>query len=188
MKKANKNPFWNLDEYFNNLINEMNSRFDQMRQMFEKGFEEQSKGDSKIFRRSWGYSYQLGPDGIPQVQTWGDLPEGFQLPFGNHKALTSSTDPTIDLIEDEEGIHLVAEIPGIDKQNLDVEVTESQVRITGSQEDRSYHKEIKLPGKIKPKTTKVSLRNGILEFRAEWSERPKKSEPEYTQGHKVNID
>ncbi len=193
MKKDRKEPFWNFDEYFNNLINEMNLRFEQMHRVFEKGLEEKTKGDPQVFSRSWGYSYQLGPDGVPRVQTWGDTPENFQLPrfmdpFGGRKALTSSTDPTVDIIEDEDEFRIIAEIPGIEKQNLDIEVTKSQVRITGSQEDRSYHKEVQIPGKINPKSTKVSLRNGILELRAEWLEKPKKSKLESIEGHKVKID
>ncbi|MFX1511950.1 MAG: Hsp20/alpha crystallin family protein [Promethearchaeota archaeon] len=193
MKRSKKQPYWNFDEYFNNLFNEMNSNFAHMRQMFEKGFEGQSKGDSQVFSRSWGYSYQLGPDGIPKIQTWGDIPENFQLPqnvdrFGNPNALSSSVDPTVDIIEEEEELRLIVEVPGIEKYNLDVNVTETEVRIRGSQEDRHYDKKIGLPGKIRPKSAKVSLRNGILEFKAEWKEKSKYSKKEHSKSFNVNID
>ena len=190
MKKTPKDPFWDFQAYFNNLMAEMNAYFEQLRKNFEIDIEQLSKDNPNVISRQWGYSYHIGPDGVPHLQTWGDWPEGMappQLPLvktPSHLLQTSET-PSVELIEDEDKLRIIAEIPGIDKKHLDLEITETQLRIKGEQETRSYFKELNLPGKIDPDSARASLRNGILEIQAKWKEKPRQKNTKKARGKHI---
>ena len=84
-------------------------------------------------------------------------------------------------------MRVIAEVPGIEKKNLDIDATEEEIHIKGSQDERNYNKQVKINGKIKPKSITASLRNGILEIRAEWKDKPKHLKKEEKKGFKVDI-
>jgi len=45
--------------------------------------------------------------------------------------------PNVDIFETEDGINLVADMPGVDPKNLDVDLREGVLTITGSQPDQA---------------------------------------------------
>jgi HSP20 family protein len=86
--------------------------------------------------------------------------------------------PSVNLTEDKENYYIRAELPGIDKENLDIESTGNNISISGErkipsvEEGSRYHRRereagkfsrvIGLPGEINPDRVKASLENGIL--------------------------
>ncbi len=84
-------------------------------------------------------------------------------------------EPLVDLFETETSYVVIAELPGVPKDKLTVNVTEDTVEIRGEgaelmegkpilreREPRIFQRIIKLPKKIKPEGAKAKLENGIL--------------------------
>ena len=114
-------------------------------------------------------------------------PQGWLHPFqrkwpawGEMDAL-GGTIPSADLIERDDEIIVKAELPGVDKKDLDVSVTKNTVSIKGttSHEEKEekgdyYHSEISrgeyartlaLPAEIVEEKVKATFKNGILEHK-----------------------
>jgi HSP20 family protein len=97
--------------------------------------------------------------------------------------------PSINLTEDKENYYIRAELPGITKENLDIETTGNNVSISGEREipaigkDARYHRRereagkfsrvISLPGDINPELINANLANGILKLTIPKAEKAK---------------
>ena len=143
--------------------------FDDFEKIFEE-FErldfEKLPGETKYF----GYEAYVGPDGIPQVRTFGNVGE---LETHTPKRLETPEpegvrEPYADVIVDEKNNEVIvtAEMPGIDKKDVKLHATEKELEITAETEDRKYHKLVPLGARIEPGKTHSTYNNGILEIKA----------------------
>lgn len=80
----------------------------------------------------------------------------------------------IDVIEGEKTISITAEIPNVEKKDIDIEATENSLTISINTPSVKYHKEIPLPCKIKQDTANVSYKNGVLDIEFEKAEGKKR--------------
>ncbi len=106
--------------------------------------------------------------------------------------------PLIDLVDEGDKFRIVAEIPGVDKEDLDVRIFEDSVVIRAEKklgkEDRgknyylrergytSYYRSITLPEPVIPEKAEATYKNGILEIVV-----PKKVATPKEGGHRVEI-
>ena len=162
------NPFNEIQEYFNKMTEEMMN-------MTRKGrLPTPKEGGPYIY----GYSYHVGPDGQPHYQEFNnisDLPSPQQNP-----ELTGKTEPFVDLIDSEKELYITAELPGIGKENIDVELTKDTLILTIKHPERGFKKEIQLPSEINKKPIEATYNNGVLSITLEKRKEKKK-------GRKINI-
>ena len=82
-------------------------------------------------------------------------------------------EPLIDVFENEELVHILAEFPEVEKENLLLHATAQhlELKVVGSSE---YSEDIELPVRVDPKSAKASYKNGVLEvtFRRCAEEKP----------------
>jgi len=106
-------------------------------------------------------------------------------------------EPLLDIVDEKDHYKVVVEVPGIDKKDLNINVTEDNLTIQAEvkeekkQEERGYfyqerrygsfQRSIALPGDVIPEDTTAECKNGILEVKLK-----KKSEPKSKQ-HKVDV-
>lgn len=125
------------------------SPFEEMERMFEQNFS-----------RGWMHPFQF------------DWPS-----FSKMKAFEGKT-PSVDVIEKDDEIIVKAELPGVDKKDLDISVTNNTVTIKGttSHEEKeekgdyyrceisrgSYSRTLSLPAEVDEDKTKAKFKNGIL--------------------------
>lgn len=97
--------------------------------------------------------------------------------------------PVIDLYEDRDEVVLKAELPGLSKEDLHVEVSDSALTIKGEKKREEDVKEedyycsercygtfsrtVELPCEVKAEEAKASLKNGVLEIRLPKTEEAK---------------
>ncbi|MEM3369570.1 MAG: archaeal heat shock protein Hsp20 [Candidatus Micrarchaeia archaeon] len=140
---------------------------DDFEKMFEKMFEEMTRGfedfeelekrarEGKSFVR--GFSITIGPDGKPIIQEFGDKP---QL---TPKGVEEKREPLVDIINEKNDIKIIAELPGVRKEDIELNATEKGLEIKVDTPDRKYYKKLELPAKIKPETADAKYNNGVLE-------------------------
>ncbi|MDJ0832418.1 MAG: Hsp20/alpha crystallin family protein [Gammaproteobacteria bacterium] len=142
--------------------------FDEMEQMLDRYF---SQGWMRPFRMDWPEFAHLKP------------------PF-------EGKTPSVDIIERDAEIVVRAELPGVDKDDIDISVTERSVSIKGSssheeKEEKgdyyrseisrgSFARSLPLPAEVEESKAKASFKDGILELTL-----PKKSK---SKRHKISID
>ncbi len=142
--------------------------FDEMEQMLDKYF---SQGWMRPFRMDWPEFAHLKP------------------PF-------EGKTPSVDIIERDAEIVVKAELPGVDKDDIDISVTERSVSIKGStsheeKEEKgdyyrseisrgSFARSLPLPAEVDESKARASFKDGILELTL-----PKKTK---SRRQKINIE
>jgi HSP20 family molecular chaperone IbpA len=72
-------------------------------------------------------------------------------------------EPLVDLFVDEANVVIVAELPGIDKESIEVDTTEDKVTISVDSLKSKFFRELTLPARIDPRSSIASYKNGVLE-------------------------
>ena len=107
-----------------------------------------------------GFKIQFGPDGKPRIEDFGN--KTIRTPEGN-PIVSEEREPLTDIIEGEEDVAVTVEIPGVEKNDIDLNVTNDNLEIKVDTPNRKYHKNLDMPCDVKPKTTKATYKNGILD-------------------------
>jgi len=109
----------------------------------------------------YGYSVTIGPDGKPVVREFGNVRKGEGTPW---KQIQDKREPLVDIVSSDKEIRVIAEMPGVSKEDINVTVNEKSVTISVDKEERRYYKELVLPGIVDPKGARSIYNNGILEI------------------------
>jgi HSP20 family protein len=153
---------------------------DEMMKEMERAFSEQFKDLEKELPRNlvresktpdggvkkeigpivYGYSLTIGPDGKPVVREFGNVRSGEGKSW---RAVQDKREPMVDVVSSPTEVRVIAEMPGVSKEDINVTVNERSMVISVEREDRGYYKELDLPGVVDPKGAKSTYNNGVLE-------------------------
>ena len=97
--------------------------------------------------------------------------------------ISDEQEPLTDIIEGDNDIAITIEVPGVEKDDIDLNVTEDALEIKVNAPERKYHKVVNLPNKVKTKSTKATYKNGILDIVLD-----KKDKKKGGSGYKVSIE
>ncbi len=155
--------FGRVDELMNELMRNM------FRGMKMNGSMNIEPGKPMVY----GFSMKTGPDGKPVVEEFGNVKStSGPVPGG-------AREPLIDIVENEREIIVIAELPGVEKKDIDLTIAGDTLTLDVDAKKR-YYKVISLPADVKD-TVDASYNNGILELRLERKTELKK------KGKKINI-
>ena len=174
--RRRRNPFdlFGFDDDFERM-------FQEMERMMEKAFrfpmDKMEPGKSFVH----GFSVRIGPDGKPRIQE-----------FGNHhikseegkEAISEEREPLTDVIECDEEVSVTMELPGVEKKDIDLKATKDQLEISVDTPMRKYHKIVHFNVEVKPKTTKATYKNGVLDVTIQRKNQTKKDD----KGVHINIE
>jgi HSP20 family protein len=90
---------------------------------------------------------------------------GNKFPEQPGERMTPRFEPLVDVIDEKEEVIVVADLPGVEKDQVKVSVRGKILTLDVSNPERPYHREVELPAKIKKDEAKSALRNGVLEVR-----------------------
>jgi len=106
----------------------------------------------------YGFSISVGPDGKPVIKEFGNVKRKGLTPN-----VSDEIEPLADVVEKEKEITVVAEVPGVEKNDIDIVCDGKKVRIEAKSKLRKYLKELALPAEVEPKSGKATYKNGVLE-------------------------
>lgn len=156
--------FPDIDDMMKEMERTFSEQFKELEKELPKGLVRESKtpdGETKkeIGPIVYGYSVTIGPDGKPVVREFGNVRKGEGTPW---KAIQDSREPLVDVVSSDKEVRVIAEIPGVKKEDIELTIDEKSLDIS-VEGDRRYHKELELPGVVDPKGAKSSYNNGVLE-------------------------
>lgn len=155
-------PFRSMDEWLRQMgidPAEFPRLAENMQRSLQDAFRNIGQEPGKSFVS--GFSVRVGPDGKPQFSSFGNKPA--EVGDGKLKVMPEGREPLTDVIEDPVSVSVTMELPGVDKRDINLHMTEEELEITVDTEARKYHKRVRLPAKVDPKTTKATYNNGILD-------------------------
>jgi len=178
--------FGDVDEIFREMEEMMGREFKDLSKKVPRDLirERELPDGSKV--REWGpfvygYSVTIGPDGKPQIREFGNLkPEAkFGKPEINIK---EEREPLVDIMSTDGEVKVIAELPGVEKNDIKLQGTEKTLTISVDTPERKYYKEVELTDKVDPVKAKSSYKNGVLEVTLQ------KKEEEKVKGKPIKID
>ncbi|MHA1339972.1 MAG: Hsp20/alpha crystallin family protein [Promethearchaeota archaeon] len=115
----------------------------------------------------FGMNVKIGPDGIPKFEPFGHIKKSKTEPDGEKYKFNEIREPLTEVIEEEDEVIIVAEMPGCIKEKMKFEANEKNLTIKGFDEEgkQKFEANIELPCEIIPNYAKANYRNGILEVR-----------------------
>ena len=116
-----------------------------------KGLPKQAKG-------VYGFSIRTMVGGKPIIDTFGNLKETPKGPV-----VEEVREPMVDVFDEKDHILAIAELPGVSEDEIKIDVEGDILKLTASNKDRKYAKEVLLPAKVKREGMKCVYRNGVLE-------------------------
>jgi len=103
----------------------------------------------------------VGSDGKPQIKEWGNVRPNTTAAISK----SGTKQPAVDEILDEKAktLKLVAEMPGIEKSDIKVNIADGVIDLTAERGERKYHCSVPLKYNVDENSAKASYANGILE-------------------------
>ncbi|MDG6243781.1 MAG: Hsp20/alpha crystallin family protein [Methanolobus sp.] len=117
----------------------------------------------------YGFSVtrRLGEE--PEIREFGNIfPEGEEddeFESSMQQFRVNERKPLIDVFEIDDKVHVTAELPGVEKKDIVLNVTETLLtfKAKNDDDDLSYSEDVELPSSIDPDTAKATYLNGVLE-------------------------
>lgn len=128
--------------------------FERMMKDFEEIMRRAEKGEIKPIIR--GFSIRIGPDGKPEIREFGTKEIREIRGIEERK-------PLVDVIETDDEVQVIAEMPGISKDDIELKATEKSLEIKAEGESRKYYEVVDLPAEVDPDSAKARYNNGVLE-------------------------
>ncbi len=170
-------------DFWEDFFSEISDEFVTMRKQMDRFIRDSMRAtDDKEFRNRpfvYGFSFRMGPDGIPHFEQFGDTRFGKYGPRGEAK--DSKREPLTDIIETDEAVIITMELPGIEKEDISLEAIENNLVIEVDTETRKYHKELKLPENLDIDKIEANYKNGVLDIKI------KRKKEEKKKGKKIEV-
>lgn len=107
----------------------------------------------------YGFTMVKKPGEAPEIREFGDVSLEGKSMNGNRK-------PLIDLFDMEDEIKVVAEMPGVEKEDIRAEISDNDLLdIRAYSGGRRYSEHVVLPGVVQPEISEINYKNGVLEIK-----------------------
>jgi len=119
--------------------------------------------DFRVSSRPIRGSYATKPTGSLKISK----PKKEISPIRTSMPLTTGSieerEPIVDIFEEKDHIKVMAELPGIEKNEIKLDIEDGTLTISTDTPTRKYYKKVELPSPVKKDSIESSYRNGILE-------------------------
>ncbi|MFH5797529.1 Hsp20/alpha crystallin family protein [Haladaptatus sp. DYF46] len=72
-------------------------------------------------------------------------------------------DTHVDIHEDDELVRVIADLPGVEKNDIDLKCDGESMTISAASDHREYDERITLPARVDESSAKATYNNGVLE-------------------------
>ena len=137
------------------MFGDFDGIFEEMLKEMEEMEEQGERVSGPFF---YGFSMSQRPGEEPEVREFGNIHQDKgQFEIGERK-------PLIDVFENEKTVQVVAEMPGIEKQDVNLDIEGRELEIKAARGDRKYHEVVELPADVDIDSAKATYKNGVLEI------------------------
>lgn len=161
-------PTVSVDLGFGGLLKGLGSLLSLVSEMAEKGESEFTReGEARVHglgrsgRATYGFTVRTGLGGIPTVERFGNIVRETD----EGPVVEEAREPIVDVFNEEREVRVLAEMPGVDEGDIQVEVKGDILVIAAQGAERKYSKEVLLPVPVDPTAVTSSYKNGILEIK-----------------------
>jgi HSP20 family protein len=153
-----------FDDIFNeSSFTDIEDIIDQMMEKFGLDFEDFEK--QPFF---YGFSVSRHPGEEPEIREFGNVFSDDEDEDDEEESIIqqfklNDRRPLLDVFEIEDKVHVMIELQDVDKEDIDLNVTETSLEISAENEDVVYEESIDLPSSVDPDSANARFHNGVLE-------------------------
>ena len=108
----------------------------------------------------FGFSVKTAMGGKPIVEPFGNIKKTPKGP-----TVEEEREPMTDLFDEKEEVRIYAEMPGVNEEDIKINLKGDILDISAHSGERKYHKEVLLPVQVKKEALSYTYKNGVLEVR-----------------------
>jgi len=133
----------------------------ETRQEFSKTGE--IHGSGKEVRGIYGFTVKvgLGEEG-PRIEPFGNIRRDAK---SGRTEVQEVREPMVDVFEEKDHLLVLAELPGISKDDVRIDLEDDVLTISAEKKDKKYRKEVLLPRSVSKEKMQVACNNGVLEIK-----------------------
>jgi len=120
-------------------------------------------GPGKELKGIYGFTVKvgLGNDG-PRIEPFGNIRRDVK---SGQTEVQEVREPMVDVFEEDGYLLVLAELPGIGKDDARIDLKDDVLAISAERGDKKYRKEVLLPRSVTKEKMQVACHNGILEIK-----------------------
>lgn len=170
-----EDPYYGFGSY---LFEDMYKEFAEAEETLNRMFKAIQKMQSSDLEETFpycpcGYQISIGPDGRPRIREFSNVRSSATDLIEQGQIREPLVDTSID--EKEGRLIITAEMPGLAKQDIKVNVSEDHISIHAEKGHKKYHTDIPIDLVLDVSSAKATYTNGILELKIRLKEFQSKS-------------
>jgi HSP20 family protein len=121
------------------------------------------RGPNKELKGIYGFTIKAGlGDDRPRVEPFGNIRKDRS---SGHTVVQDVREPVVDVFDEEDHVLVLAEMPGVSLEDVQVTVEGNVLTISAERGDRKYRKEVILSGSSTREKTHITSNNGVIEIK-----------------------
>ncbi|SDR26241.1 Hsp20/alpha crystallin family protein [Natronobacterium texcoconense] len=98
-----------------------------------------------------------------EMMNGADTNVNFDSPGPSNSENGFGADTHVDIHDTDEKIRVIADLPGVEKDNIELECDGKSLTISASSDHRQYDERVDLPRRVNEHTASATYNNGVLE-------------------------
>ena len=145
----------------------LSTLIENLGELAEKGEELKKTGEIRgpggKLRGVYGFNIKvgLGDDGI-KVEPFGNVRKDAKT---GSAVVEEVREPMVDVFEEDDGVLVVAEMPGVGEEDIHLDLNEDVLSIVAEKGEMKYRKEVLLPAAFSADKMTHACHNGVLEIK-----------------------
>lgn len=139
---------------------------EKLHELAETGQELSRSGELKQgehVKGIYGFTVRVGlGDQTPRIEPFGNIRKDIRT---GRTVVQETREPVVDLFDEEDCVLVIAEMPGITLDDVQIEVKDNWLTIRAEKGDKKYRKQIELPQSFTREKMETSCNNGVLEIK-----------------------
>ncbi|MCX6638395.1 MAG: Hsp20/alpha crystallin family protein [Acidobacteria bacterium] len=141
--------------------------FEKLNELAETGREMSKtgeiRGSGKDVKGIYGFTVKVGlGEDKPRIEPFGNIRKDAK---SGRTVVQEVREPVVDVFEERDHVLVVAEMPGIGADDVQLAVEDDLLTISAERGDKKYRKEVLLPGGFAREKMQVSCNNGVVEIK-----------------------
>lgn len=142
------------------IFEKLNELGETGRQMSQTG---EIRGSGKDLKGIYGFTVKVGlGEDKPRIEPFGNIRKDAK---SGRTVVQEVREPVVDVFEERDHVLVVAEMPGISADNVQLAVEDDLLTISAERGDKKYRKEVLLPAGFAREKMQVSCNNGVVEIK-----------------------
>ena len=141
--------------------------FEKLNELAETGREMSKtgeiRGSGKDVKGIYGFTVKVGlGEDKPRIEPFGNIRKDAK---SGRTVVQEVREPVVDVFEERDHVLVVAEMPGIGADDVQLAVEDDLLTISAERGDKKYRKEVLLPAGFAREKMQVSCNNGVIEIK-----------------------